>query len=55
MDDKKPNLHARKEKKKKSLEDKVFDEARSDEMEEFYLKVRVDLEDAISGNRDQHH
>ncbi len=52
MEDKNPTFQDRKEEKRKTLEDKVLDEARSDEMEEFYLKVRVNLEDAISGRRD---
>jgi small GTP-binding protein len=52
MEDKNPTHQDRKEEKRKTLEDKVLDEARSDEMEEFYLKVRVNLEDAISGRRD---
>ena len=52
MEDKNPILQDEKSEKKKSIEDKVFDEVRSDEMEEFYLKVRVDLEHATSGRKD---
>ncbi|MFW9905849.1 MAG: Rab family GTPase [Candidatus Thorarchaeota archaeon] len=52
MEDKNPILQNEKEKKKKSIEDKIFDEIRTDEMEEFYLKVRVDLEHAMSGSKD---
>ena len=52
MEDKNPSSQNKKEEKKKSIEDTIFDEVRSDEMEEFYLKVRVDLEDAMSGRKD---
>ncbi|MFX0122180.1 MAG: Rab family GTPase [Candidatus Hodarchaeota archaeon] len=52
MEDNNPTNQTKKDEKRKTLEEKVFDEVRSDEMEEFYLKVRVDLEDAMSGHRD---
>lgn len=52
MEDKNPSFQVKKEEKRKLLEDKVLDEIRSDEMEEFYLKVQVDLEDAMSGQTD---
>ncbi|MFX1505641.1 MAG: Rab family GTPase [Promethearchaeota archaeon] len=52
MEDKNPVSQDEKEVKKKSLEEKIFDEGRSDEMEEFHLKIRVDLEDAMSGRKD---
>lgn len=38
--------------KKPSFEAKVIDEAKSDEMEEFALKVKVNLEAALSGKSD---
>jgi small GTP-binding protein len=52
MEDKNPSLEDEKEAKKESIEAKIFDEERSDDMEEFYLKVRVDLEQAMSGRKD---
>ncbi|UCG01580.1 MAG: GTP-binding protein [Candidatus Heimdallarchaeota archaeon] len=52
MDNNNPINRDKKEVRSKSLEDKVLDEARADEMEEFYLKVRVNLEDAMSGRKD---
>lgn len=39
-------------KKKNSLEDRVLDESVANEMEEFQLRVQVDLEEALSGRGD---
>ncbi len=52
MEDNNPSFQEKKEKERKSLEGKVIDETRSDEMEEFSLKVKVDLEEALSGRSD---
>lgn len=52
MEDNNPSFQEKREKERKSLEGKVIDETRSDEMEEFSLKVKVDLEEALSGRSD---
>ncbi|MFX0085704.1 MAG: Rab family GTPase [Candidatus Hodarchaeota archaeon] len=54
MEDKKSSIEEKKSKKvSESLIKKVLDDSRSDEMEEFQLKIQVDLETALS-NRDDY-
>ncbi|MHA2073578.1 MAG: Rab family GTPase [Candidatus Hodarchaeales archaeon] len=52
MDDKKTSAEEEKEKISKSILDKFQNRSKSDEMEEFQLKIHVDLEEALSRRDD---
>ncbi|MFX0015547.1 MAG: Rab family GTPase [Promethearchaeota archaeon] len=52
MGENNPFFQEKKEKKQKAFDTRLFDKSKADEMEEFALKVKVDLEDAMSGRRD---
>lgn len=52
MEDKDYSFEAKRKKEPSSLETQINDETRSDEMEEFHLKIKVDLEEALSGQSD---
>ncbi len=52
MKEKLSSFNTLQRKKKQSLEDRVLDESIASEMEEFQLKIQVDLEEALSGRSD---
>lgn len=52
MEDKNSSPQVKREKEQQTLEAQVKNETRSDEMEEFSLKIKVDLEEALSGRSD---